>query len=86
MVALICINGKGCDESYNTYAYYKPSITEMIKANETKARKIIPAFVFEYVAPIVATAAGVDISVKINRNLSIKSNRTTTQLTFKRDF
>lgn len=86
MVALICINGKGCDESYNTYAYYKPSITEMIKQNETRARNIVPAFVFEYVAPMAASAAGVDISVKLNRNFSIKGTKTTTQLTFKREF
>ena len=86
MVALICLNGKGCDESYNTYIYYKPSIAEMIKNNETRAKNIVPVYLIEYVAPIVATSQGLDISVKLNRNFSIKSNNKTTQLTFKREF
>jgi hypothetical protein len=85
LVALICINGKGCNEAYISYAYHKPSVTEMITNMELKARDIAPTYVYEYILPMVAASSGVDISVKLNRNFSIKI-KDTTSVTFKKEF
>lgn len=86
LVALICINGRGCDEAFNTYTYRNPSVVEMANTVELNVRKLAPSYIFEYALPLAASTTGVDISVKINRNLSIKNNRNITQLTFKKEF
>ena len=69
-----CINNSGCETTAQAYYASHPSLKELVDNVEVQVREVAGSYVVEYAAPVLATAAGKDVVIKLNRNFSIKLN------------
>lgn len=86
IVIMACLANRGCSEASKTYYFKHPSVKEYIDKNEQNAKKLVSPFILEYAGPLVLMSTGSDISVKLNREFSVKTNKDTFAIIYKKEF
>lgn len=85
-VILSCMQGIGCKEISKHYYMTHKDVQDIANTTEQKAKTLVNPFVLEYAGPMVLMSTGADVSVKLTRTLSIKSNKNVTELLYRKDF
>ncbi len=86
LVAIACIYGDGCTETYSIYYDSKPSLQEFVAKSEREVKLLIGDNFVTYVAPPVLFLAGSTGTTKLSDNWSLEYNRSLLMLSFNRVF
>lgn len=85
-----CTSGSSCSEVSDTYHKYNPSLRQMIKNTEVKAKNTVdeyaPAVFVEYFVPILALARNGGASIKVTDSFLIKVSQNNTGFVYLKTF
>jgi hypothetical protein len=86
LVLTACLYQKGCPETASHLYNQRPHLQEFVSKTETKIKTLAGPFIVDYLTPTILFASGATGSVHLYRNLSMKYNRTTLTVVFKKEF
>jgi uncharacterized protein (DUF1697 family) len=81
-----CLNKTGCEETYKAYYKNNPTLVEMVKDNEQRAKVLLKPYAVDQVLPFIMAATGQEVIFNLDKNFTIKNYKNITQLTFKKEF
>ena len=86
LVLTACLYSKGCSEAANVYYDSKPEIREAVFKVENQIKATAGPFFVSYVAPVLVFGAGGTGSIKVSKLVTLKLERQSGTLIFKKDF
>lgn len=86
LVITACLYQKGCPETASHLYNQRPQLQEFVMKTEARAKEVAGPLVTSYVAPVFVFAAGGTGTLNLYRNVSLKYNRSTFEMIFKKEF
>ena len=82
LVLYICSNGMvGCDEAQKTYLHQNPIIQTSIDNTTRKVENILPRFLVKKISPVLAAALKKEITIPVNKYVSITQKQSESSMT-----
>lgn len=82
----ICLSGEACDEALKAYYYERPLIQKNIKKIKNKVTYYIGDTIVSAVPPLYLATQNKAVSIKINKQLTIRTGDDNMFLVYVKDF
>lgn len=86
LVVTACLYQKGCPDTASYYYNQRPQLQKFVNRTETEVKQIAGPVVVDYLTPVAMFAAGASGTLYVYRNVTLKYNRESLALVFKKEF